>query len=97
MSGYHLALGGLGIGGAGLAHFIVRVLIFHLIWHGVLGLWHIPAVGPWLVLVLGCALVGLVVARRRPGGLRGIRWLGKRGSIRTGSTGYGTGTGPRDW
>lgn len=81
---------GLGrIGGGGIGHFIVHLFIWHLIWRAGLGLWRIPAVGPFIVVLLIVAVVALVILRKQ----RGPRWWNNRG----GSTGAGTGTGPRDW
>jgi hypothetical protein len=90
---YALAAGGaagLGrFGGGGLGHFIVRLFIWHLIWRAGRDLWRIPAVGPFIVVLLIAGVVALVILRRQ----RGPRWWNNRG----GSTGAGTGTGPRDW
>lgn len=79
----------LALGGAGIGSLIVHLVIWHLIWRAGLALWHIPTVGPYLVVLLIVAVVGLGAVRRR----RGPRWWNNRG----GSTGYGTGRGPRDW
>ncbi len=85
-------LGGLGSlgGGGGLAHFLVRLFIWHEIWRLVRLLWHIPTFGPIIVILLVLALVtvGFLRSRGGPG------WLTRRGG---GSGGVGTGTGPRDW
>ena len=81
---------GLGhLGGGGLGGVIVHLLIWHLIWRAGLGLWHIPTVGPFLVVLLIAAIVTLGIVRKH----RGPRWWNNRG----GSTGAGTGRGPRDW
>ncbi len=87
LPGHHLALA---LGGGGLAHFIVRLFIWHEIGRLVRYLWRIPTVGPFIVIALGLALVGLVIWRR----IHGPVWAGRR---RGGSAGYGSGTGPRDW
>ena len=88
-----LAVGGgagLGrLGGAGFGRAIVHLFIWHLIWRAGLSLWHIPDVGPFVVVLLIAAIVALVIVRKH----RGPRWWNKRG----GSTGAGTGGGPRDW
>lgn len=81
----HLALGG-----GGLAHWLIRLFIWHEIWRLIWYLWRIPTFGPFLVIALGCVLVGSAVWR----GYHGPIWRGRR---RGGSTGYGTGAGPRDW
>lgn len=81
---------GLGrLGGGGLGRMIVHLFIWHLIWRAVLGLWHIPTVGPFVVVLLIAALAALVIMRKH----RGPRWRNNRG----GSLGTGTGRGPRDW
>jgi hypothetical protein len=92
---YHthaLAVGGaagLGLGGGGFGRVIVRLFIWHLIWRAGLGLWRIPTVGPFVVVLLIAAIVALGIVRKH----RGPRWWNNRG----GSTGAGTGRGPRDW
>jgi hypothetical protein len=86
LPGHHLALGG-----GGLAHWIVRLFIWHEIWRLFRYLWRIPTFGPFIVVGLGLILVGLMVWRQVHGPIRWNRGRG-RGSAR-----YGTGTGPRDW
>jgi hypothetical protein len=81
------AIGGLGGGGLGSA--LVHLFIWHLIWRAGFALWRIPTVGPFLVVFLIAAIVALSIVRRH----RGPRWWNNRG----GSTGAGTGSGPRDW
>ena len=83
---HHLALGG-----GGLAHWIVRLFIWHEIWRLIRYLWRIPTFGPFIVVALGLIIVGLAVWRQ----YRRTTWTGRRRG--TGSTGYGTGGGPRDW
>jgi hypothetical protein len=78
-----------GLGGGGLGRVIVHLFIWRLIWRAGLGLWHIPRVGPFVVVLLIAAIVALVIVRKQ----RGPRWWNNRG----GSTGVGTGRGPRDW
>jgi hypothetical protein len=83
-----------------LAHIIIRLFIWHFIWKFVLLLWHVPTAGPYLVVLLGCALVGLVVwrkQRRTLGGSAATRWLPGGHRPRGGLARYGTGGGPRDW
>jgi hypothetical protein len=82
------SLGGLG-GGGGIGRLIVHLFIWRLIWRAGLALWHIPTVGPFVVVLLIAAIVALVVLRKQ----RGPRWWSDRG----GSTGAGSGWGPRDW
>jgi len=95
LPGAHLALGG----GAGLAHFLIRLFIWHEMWRLARAVWHVPTFGPFLVVLVGSALVALMVWRQQRGavGPRGRRW--RRRVRRTGSgvRGYGTGAGPRDW
>jgi hypothetical protein len=78
-----------GLGGAGLGRVLVHLFIWHLIWRAGFALWRIPTVGPFLVVFLIAAIVALGIVRRH----RGPRWWNNRG----GSTGAGTGSGPRDW
>lgn len=79
----------LALGGGGLGGVLVHFFIWRLIWRAAIGLWHVPTVGPYLVIALIVIIVALGVLRGR----RGPRWWNNRG----GSTGYGTGGGPRDW
>ena len=87
-SGGTAALGGIG-GGGGLGRVIVHLFIWHLIWRAGIGLWHIPTVGPFLVVLLIAAFAALAIVRKQ----RGPRWWNSRG----GSTGARSGRGPRDW
>jgi hypothetical protein len=80
--------GGLG-GGGGFGRVLVHLFIWRLIWRAGLSLWHIPTVGPFVVILLIVAIVAVVIVRKQ----RGPRWWNNRG----GSTGAGTGRGPRDW
>ncbi len=94
LSGHHLALGGAGIG-----HFLVRLFIWHEIARLFRYLWHIPTFGPFIVIGLVVLIVGLLIWRRARGP---IGWGGRGpgfgfGRRRGGSTGYGSGGGPRDW
>ena len=59
-----VGLGGIG-GGGGLGRAIAHLVIWHLIWRAGLGLWRVPAVGPFLVVALGLVIVALIVARAR--------------------------------
>jgi hypothetical protein len=85
LPGHRLGLGG------GLAHWIIRLLIWHEIWRLFRYLWRIPTFGPFIVIALGLVLAGLVVWRQSQGP---SRWGRGRGG---GSTRSGTGSGPRDW
>jgi hypothetical protein len=82
---HHLALGG----GAGLAHWLIRLFIWHEIFRLIRYVWRVPTVGPFLVVVIIVGVVGFFVWRQQRGPFR-------RGA-RRGSSGYGTGSGPRDW
>ena len=78
----------LGLGGGGLGHWLVRLVIWHEIGRLFRFLWHIPTVGPFIVIVLILAIAGLILwrmSRGRPGGLGG-----RRG-------GDPPGRSPRDW
>ena len=75
-------------GGAGLAHFLVRLVIWHELWRLGRAVWRIPTFGPIIVILIAVALLGLVVLRQS-----GFRWS-RRGR---GSRRGGTGSGPRDW
>jgi len=77
------------VGGGGFGRLIVHLFIWHLIWRAGLGLWHLPVVGPFVVVLLIVAVVALVIVRQQ----RGPRWWSNRG----GSAGAGTGRGPRAW
>ncbi len=88
-----LALGG----GGGLAHLLIRLFIWHLIWRLGLLIWRVPTVGPELVVVIVIALVVLAILRSRRGsGWPGSRWPGRRPGNpfrdRTSDE-----AGPRDW
>lgn len=85
LPGHHLTLGG-----GGLAHLIIRLIIWHEIWRLVRYLWRIPTFGPVIVIALGVIIVGLAVWRR----FHGPIWASRK---RRGSADYGTGSGPRDW
>lgn len=85
LPGHYLTLGG-----GGLAHWIVRLFIWHEIWRLVRYLWRIPTFGPFIVIALGLALVGLAVWRQYHGPIWASR---RRGG---GSARYGSGSGPRD-
>jgi hypothetical protein len=96
---------GLALGGGGIGSLIVHLFIWHEIFRLVFFLWRIHTVGPFLVVLLGLGLIGLIAWRK---GHRLIRrgrgpicWGRRRRSgsadYGTGSTGYGTGGGPRDW
>ena len=85
----HLALGG----GAGLAHLIIRLFIWHEIFRVGRYLWRIHTFGPFLVVALGLLLVGLIVWRQSRGSRRPGIWRGRSG----GGGCAGSSAGPRDW
>jgi hypothetical protein len=85
--GDHLALGG-----GGVAGLIIHLFIWHEVWRLVRLLWHIHTVGPFIVIALGLLLAATLVWRRSHR-IGGYSW----GRRRSGSAGYGTGSGPRDW
>ena len=91
---HHVALGGGGIGSL-----LIHLFIWHEIFRLFRYLWHIHTFGPFIVVLLGLIIVGLIVWRQSGGPMsRGpIRWGRRRG----GSTGYGSGSSrdrsPRDW
>jgi hypothetical protein len=60
------------LGGGGLAHFLVRLFIWHEIWRLGRELWHIPTFGPIIVILLGVAVVALSILRSRGG----LGWRG---------------------
>jgi hypothetical protein len=80
------------LGGGGLAHLILRLLIWRMIWRLGLLIWHIPAVGPGVFLLIVAALIGVAIIRSR----RGRAWAGRR-RARYRSDGIRPEPGPRDW
>ncbi len=82
---HHMALGG-----GGIASLLIHLFIWHEIFRLFRYLWRIPTFGPFIVVLLGLILVGVIVWRQSG---RPTRWSGRRG----GSAGYGNGRGPRDW
>ncbi len=98
--GVHAGLGGVALGGGGgLAHLIIRLII----WRVGFMLWRIHPFGPYIVLLIVAVLVTLAVLRIRRGrGWPGPRFPGPRFPGRRGSTDrFGNRTddqaGPRDW
>ena len=59
-----VALGG---GGGGLAHLILRLFIWRMVWRLGLLIWHIPAVGPGVFLLIVAVLIGVAIIRSRRG------------------------------
>jgi hypothetical protein len=99
-AGGHTGLGSVALGGGGgsLAHLIIRLIVWRLIWRAGFMLWRIHPFGPYLVLLIVVALVTLGVLRSRHGrGWPGSRFAGRRGS--NGPFGDRTDeqAGPRDW
>jgi hypothetical protein len=92
MLGPHVALGG----GGGLVHWLVTLFIWHEIFRVIFYVWHIHTFGPIIVAIVVLGLIGLAFWRRQRGPFRRQRWLFGRRRV-SGSTGYGTGSGPRDW
>jgi hypothetical protein len=77
------------LGGGGLAHLLVRLVIWHELWRIGRALWRIPTFGPIIVIVIVLTLLGLAVLRQS-----GFRWSRRGG----GAPGRNqTGPGPRDW
>jgi hypothetical protein len=83
------ALTHVALGGAGLGSLLIHLIIWHELWRLVRFLWHIHTFGPYIVILLGLLVAGALVWRRHRGGWR----FGRRGGL----TGYGSGSGPRDW
>jgi hypothetical protein len=98
-----LGLGSLGLGGGGgLAHLLIRLLIWRGIWRLGLLLWRVRTFGPVIVLLIVLALVVLVILRARHG--RAGRWPGPdragRGQPGQGKDPFGDRAddhSPRDW
>ncbi len=67
--------------GGGLAHWIVRLFIWHEIWRFMRFIWRIPTFGPFIAVLIVAAIVGLII------------WRQQRGPRRR----RGAGAGPRDW
>jgi hypothetical protein len=84
---HHVALGG-----GGIASLLIHLFIWHEIFRLFRYLWRIPTFGPFIVVLLGLMLVGVIVWRQSGRPTR----LGRR---RGGPGGYGSGNsnGPRDW
>jgi hypothetical protein len=84
-----LATGYVALGGGGLARLLIHLFIWHEIWRLLHYVWHIHTFGPVIVIVVVLVLIALSVWHRQ--------WRPFRRRQRGGSTGYGTGGGPRDW
>ena len=98
-AGGHAGLGGVALGGGGgLAHLIIRLIIWRLIWRAGFMLWRIHPFGPYLVLLIVAALVTLAVLRSRRGrGWPGPRLPGRRGRNDPFADRTDDQAGPRDW
>jgi hypothetical protein len=98
-AGGHAGLGGVALGGGGgLAHLIIRLIIWRLIWRAGFALWRIHLFGPYIVLLIVVALVTLAVLRSRRGrGWPGPRLPGRRGSNDPFADRSDDQAGPRDW
>ena len=81
--GLHVALGG-----GGLVHWLVRLFIWHEIFRLFRYLWRIPTFGPFIVVILGLILVGIIVWRTS---------RNNRSTRGTSGPPPGSGSGPRDW
>jgi hypothetical protein len=77
------------LGGGGLAHRLVRLVIWHELWRLARVTWRIPTFGPVIVVLVVLAVIGLAVLGRRSA----RRHRRNQG----GSLGTGSGPGPRDW
>jgi hypothetical protein len=82
----------LALGRGGIGNWIVHLIIWHEIFRLLRYVWRIQTFGPFLVILIIAVLVGLAVWQRQRG--FGRRRGGPHGN---GSSGRGTGTGPRDW
>ena len=80
------------MGGGGLAHWLIRLFIWHEIWRLILLIWRIPGFGPVLVILIVSVLIAgvFLASRRRQGGFN------RSGRPGGGGPGGG-GRSPRDW
>jgi len=80
----------LALGGGGLLHFIIRLIIWREIFRLFRYLWRIPTFGPYLCVLLGLVIIGLVIWQQR--------WRANRNQRgQPGSNGHQSSSGPRDW
>jgi hypothetical protein len=75
----------LALGGAGIGRILIHLFIWHVIWRLLFDVWHIHTFGPFIFFAIIAVFIGYGI------------WRQQRGRRRGGSTGYGTGSGPRDW
>ncbi len=68
----------LALGGGGLAHWIVRLFIWHEIWRFMRFIWRIPTFGPFIAVLIIAAIVGLIAWQRNLGRRRGTSGTGPR-------------------
>jgi len=80
------------LGGGGIANLLIHLFIWHEIFRLFRYLWRIPTFGPFIVVLLGLILVGLIVWRQSGRPTR----LGRRQGS-SGRYGNGNDKGPRDW
>ncbi len=82
----------LALGGGGLLHWIIRLIIWRELFRLFRYLWRIPTFGPYLCVLLGLVIIGLLVWQQR---WRASRQRGRPGD--GGTDGHQPGSGPRDW
>ncbi len=53
------------LGRGGLAHWIIRLFIWHEIWRLMRYIWRIPTFGPFIAVLIGAAIIGVIVWQQR--------------------------------